>query len=339
MKKFFTKALSGLLCAVVLAFSASGCGVFLEILSEEIDKEASKLDSIINEEQPEQEPVECDNISAEIIYESNFEVVDRDNYCQYSQLSNKEKKVYRAIDKAVKKCEISVDVRDYEIDYERALDIVELYMADNPQNFYLARTINALHYDDSDDAVELRLSYTDGTVTDEVDENNQLTAQADRGVIEEQIAEFNTAILKALDAIPENTSEKQRVRLIHNYIIRNTEYDSAAAEDEKFTVIPRAYDSYGAAVKGMAVCEGYSKFFQYLCYLTGIECGVVVGTGDGEPHMWNVAKVDGRWLHTDVTWDDPVGGKGKLFDDYLNLSWYYMSVDHVVDSDILYLPD
>ena len=45
---------------------------------------------------------------------------------------------------------------------------------DFTKNFYLARTINALHFDDSDDAIELRLSYTDGTVTDKVDENNEL---------------------------------------------------------------------------------------------------------------------------------------------------------------------
>lgn len=338
MKKHLVKILALLLCGLLLGFSASGCA-FIELVSEKFEEEVSKIDSIVSKEEPEYQLVECDTISAEIICESDFEVVDRTDYCQYSQLDNNEKKVYRAIDKAVKKCEISVDVSEYELNYERALDIVELYMADNPQNFYLARTINALHFDDSDDAIELRLSYTDGTVTDKVDENNELVSQADREVIEEQIAEFNAAVEKALEAIPKNVSERRRVELIHNYIIKNTEYDTAAAEDEKLTTIPRAYDCYGAAVNGLAVCEGYSKFFQFLCYLTGIKCGVVIGTGDGEPHMWNVAQVDGRWLHTDVTWDDPTGGKGRIFDDYLNLSWYYMSVDHVIDNENLYVPD
>ena len=52
------------------------------------------------------------------------------------------------------------------------------------------------------------------------------------------------------------------------------------------------------------VCEGYSKAFQYLCELSGIECHSVLGTGDLEAHMWNIVKLDGAYYHVDITWTD-----------------------------------
>jgi len=67
------------------------------------------------------------------------------------------------------------------------------------------------------------------------------------------------------------------------------------------------------------VCEGYSKAFQYLCDLAGIDCITVTGTmsgGTGEGnHMWNVVYIDGVNYLVDVTNSDTgsVGQDGGLF--------------------------
>ncbi|MCC8195834.1 MAG: hypothetical protein LIO49_03370 [Ruminococcus sp.] len=67
------------------------------------------------------------------------------------------------------------------------------------------------------------------------------------------------------------------------------------------------------------VCEGYSKAFQYLCDLAGLESIIVTGTmsggtGAGE-HMWNVVYLDGVNYLVDVTNSDDgsVGQDGGLF--------------------------
>ena len=53
------------------------------------------------------------------------------------------------------------------------------------------------------------------------------------------------------------------------------------------------------------VCEGYSKAFQYLCDLSGIECYTVTGTmagGTGAgPHMWNIVVLDKQSYLVDIT--------------------------------------
>ena len=68
---------------------------------------------------------------------------------------------------------------------------------------------------------------------------------------------------------------------------------------------PKSYTAYGCLVEGMAVCEGYSKAFQYLCDLSSfkdkVECHSVSGVTSG-PHMWNVvAMEDGYNYLVDVT--------------------------------------
>lgn len=49
------------------------------------------------------------------------------------------------------------------------------------------------------------------------------------------------------------------------------------------------------------VCEGYSKAFQYLCDLGGIECYTVTGYMNGGGHMWNTVVLDGKSYLVDIT--------------------------------------
>ncbi|WP_171596747.1 transglutaminase domain-containing protein [Marinifilum caeruleilacunae] len=63
----------------------------------------------------------------------------------------------------------------------------------------------------------------------------------------------------------------------------------------------------------MAVCEGFSRLFQYFCQQSGIECysisGYITKNGalqDRATHAWNVAKVDGVWFCFDLSWANAI---------------------------------
>lgn len=67
------------------------------------------------------------------------------------------------------------------------------------------------------------------------------------------------------------------------------------------------------------VCEGYSKAFQYLCDLSGLDCisvgGVFGDAQENENHMWNIVTLNGQNYLVDVTNTDEgtVGQDGELF--------------------------
>ncbi|WP_421918183.1 transglutaminase domain-containing protein [Marinifilum sp.] len=65
--------------------------------------------------------------------------------------------------------------------------------------------------------------------------------------------------------------------------------------------------------KRMAVCEGFSRLFQYFCDQSGIECysisGYITKNGalqDRATHAWNAAKVDGFWFCFDLSWANAI---------------------------------
>lgn len=128
------------------------------------------------------------------------------------------------------------------------------------------------------------------------------------------------------------TSQFDKIKYIHDYIINNCQYASSLNNNNIFT-------AYGALVEGNAVCEGYSKAFAILCNEVGIDCYLMTGDGvtssGSTPHMWNLVKCDGQWYHMDVTWDDPTGGTPTLSYAYFNVTAAQIQTDHRIDTDTL----
>ncbi|MPN21125.1 hypothetical protein SDC9_168504 [bioreactor metagenome] len=63
--------------------------------------------------------------------------------------------------------------------------------------------------------------------------------------------------------------------------------------------------AYAALVEGRADSEGLALAFKLLCDLTETESLVVVGTLNGERHVWNLIYTDEGWRHTSAVWEDP----------------------------------
>lgn len=99
-------------------------------------------------------------------------------------------------------------------------------------------------------------------------------------------------------SVPEGASEDQKVRLIHDFIVNNFDYDSSDFRSSAGSVA----DAIANGSK--LVCSGYTRLFMQLCNKYGLECVPVYGTGAGQNHTWNKVKVNGEWKYIDVTWDD-----------------------------------
>jgi hypothetical protein len=107
----------------------------------------------------------------------------------------------------------------------------------------------------------------------------------------------------------------ETVTNVHDYLIKNYEYDSRA-ELGNHTDIEGFRD-------GVMVCTGYSMATYYILNTLGINTRIIVGfggtpeeakNGTDENHMWNMVQVDGKWYNLDVTWDD--GGGDRISYDY-----------------------
>lgn len=114
----------------------------------------------------------------------------------------------------------------------------------------------------------------------------------------EKINEINSkvnSIIKELNL--NNSNNKKKIELIHNYIIKNAKYDNDAIENKS------SYDSnsaYGNLIEGFSVCSGYSDAMAIFLDAFDIP-NLKVSSAN---HIWNLVYLDGEWLHLDLTWDD-----------------------------------
>jgi len=120
----------------------------------------------------------------------------------------------------------------------------------------------------------------------------------------------------------DNMSLADKERVIHDWIINNTQYDQSYS----------IYDPYNTLINHTGVCEGYSLLAQKMFTIAGIKSLVIEGDADGVSHAWNLVYIDNNWYHVDLTWDDPISSKNVLRYDYYNVSDSEMSVDHTWDT-------
>ncbi|MDU1314095.1 MAG: dockerin type I domain-containing protein [Clostridium septicum] len=129
--------------------------------------------------------------------------------------------------------------------------------------------------------------------------------------------------------IKSSYSELQKEYIIHDYLTQNCTYDE---ENYKNGTIPDiSHTAYGALIKQVAVCDGYSKANKLLLNKCGIECGVI--TSDAMCHAWNYVKIDNKYYQCDVTWDDPVPETNRISYSYFNLSNDEMGESHNWERD------
>lgn len=160
---------------------------------------------------------------------------------------------------------------------------------------------------------------------------------------------FSKALEILQKIITPNMSDRDKVKAIHDYLVKHTEYDFDNYLNK--TIPKESYSAYGALIKGIAVCQGYSEAFNLLANLAGVPSIIVSGEASGYggygSHAWNLVLVDGEVRHVDVTWDDLVPDRDP---DYVRYDYFLVTdkeicKDHnwdrgaYVGKDIFYIPN
>ncbi len=262
-------------------------------------------------------------------------------YYQYSTLNDNEKSAYRLICDAIENTQNSVNLKSKNLSFNDVWVIFQKVIADNPQYFWVSKFISYTEISENGKAVliNLYIQYTDGEITDTFDKTaSKLIATADRVKIEAQISDFYAKSEALLCEIPPSLPDIEKEKLIHDGILKGVSYDYENMNNEATREnYLRIWDAYGALINGKAVCEGYSRLFQHLCYQVGINANYVVGNTQGQPHAWNVIKLNDGWYHIDVTWDDG-STDGLMIYSYFNLTANEILKDHTIDNTVYATP-
>lgn len=128
--------------------------------------------------------------------------------------------------------------------------------------------------------------------------------------INNEIDKFNSVYIK------DNMIKQDKIKLFHDYIIKNTRYDKERANnmDSDAYINSESHTATGLLKNHLALCGGYSDIMSI--YMSQLNIPNIRISAD--KHVWNLVYLDTEWLHLDATWDDPVTNTGVqiLIHDY-----------------------
>lgn len=123
--------------------------------------------------------------------------------------------------------------------------------------------------------------------------------------------------------IKNNMSDKEKIKVIHDYIINNSVYDKNFCIEEdtskcKTTSPYQSDTAYGVLFEYNGICSGYTDLMAIFLN----KLGIINYRITNENHTWNAVKLDNTWYHLDTTWDDPISDKDVLTHNYFLITTY-----------------
>ncbi len=163
-------------------------------------------------------------------------------------------------------------------------------------------------------------------------ETGDITVQIEYFYQKEQMEKINQKVDELYDElITKDMDTETKIRTIHDYIINHTKYDIERNNDG--TSKYHSYIAYGPLFEGYATCNGYTDAMALFLTKMNIPNFKVAMTPDEntkEGHVWNALYLNGKWLHLDLTWDDPVSKDGT---DYLQHKYFLVTTSQMKEAD------
>jgi len=146
----------------------------------------------------------------------------------------------------------------------------------------------------------------------EIDSLGKITIEIDKVYNDEMIILIDYKINEIYKEVIGNNNfdNKTKIKNIHDYIINNTKYDKDRSDNK--IIKYQSDNAYGVLIENYGLCGGYTDTMMLFLEKMGIK-SIKIST---ENHVWNYVNLDNKWLHLDLTWDDPISTDGKdVLDD------------------------
>ena len=103
-------------------------------------------------------------------------------------------------------------------------------------------------------------------------------------------------------------NDEKKIKVIHDYIINNTEYDKVRNDEGDSNY--KSNTAYGTLLQHQAICSEYADAMELFLNKLNIKNYKIAS----KTHVWNAVLINNNWLHLDLTWDDPVSDRGPILD-------------------------
>ena len=123
----------------------------------------------------------------------------------------------------------------------------------------------------------------------------------DKKYSDDDIANIDNEINRICNKININKydSVRDKIKAFHDYIADTNDYDRLKESNNSDH---NSDSAIGTLFEGYSICSGYSDTMAIFLNKLGLDNIKVIT----DKHVWNAVKIDNKWYHIDLTWDDPV---------------------------------
>ena len=167
-----------------------------------------------------------------------------------------------------------------------------------------------------------------------ITESGEITVNVIYLYTDDEIIKLNEYVDKLIkEQYKQDSNLYDNLKRIHDYIINNTKYD--IERNDKGESRYRSYNAYGPAFEGYATCNGYADLMAIILSKLGIQNYKIATTKEeisyeSNGHVWNALLYEDKWVHLDLTWDDPVSSNGE---DFLHHKYFLVDNEALKKAD------
>ena len=128
----------------------------------------------------------------------------------------------------------------------------------------------------------------------------KITLNVHKIYTDQMINEINKEIDEIYsEKINDTMTIEEKIRALHDHIINISKYDN---DRIKGITKYNSNTAYGNLIEGYGICSGYTDAMAIFLNKMEIENYKIAS----DKHIWNLVKLNGKWVHLDLTFDDPV---------------------------------
>ncbi len=167
-----------------------------------------------------------------------------------------------------------------------------------------------------------------------ITESGEITVNVIYLYTDDEIIKLNEYVDKLIkDQYKKDSNLYDNLKRIHDYIVNNTKYD--VERNDKGESKYRSYNAYGPAFEGYATCNGYADLMAIILFKLNIQNYKIATTKEeisyeSNGHVWNALLYEDKWVHLDLTWDDPVSSNGE---DFLHHKYFLVDNEALKKAD------
>ena len=167
-----------------------------------------------------------------------------------------------------------------------------------------------------------------------INENGEINLKIFYLYDKEKIKLINNKVNEIINnLITNDMDDYDKIKVIHDYIVNNVKYDIERNEENISDF--NSYTAYGPLFEGFATCNGYTDLMAIFLSKLGFNNYKIATTPNeisykSTGHIWNAVYYDNKWVHIDLTWDDPVSKDKK---DYLFHTYFLVTTEAMKEAD------